>query len=52
MKEKVKCFLIFLCCCGFCSAQQVVSSGGYDVKSEISFNWVLGGNLSAIPGNN
>jgi hypothetical protein len=52
MKEKVKCFLIFLCCCGFCAAQQVVSSGGYTEKSEISFNWILGGSLSTIPGQN
>jgi len=49
MKRKYKYVLIFLCCCGFCTAQQVVSSGGYAVKSEISVDWVLGGNISAIP---
>jgi len=27
----------------------VVSSGGYAVKYEISVDWVLGGNVSAIP---
>jgi hypothetical protein len=52
MKKKVKCFLIFLYCCSFCAAQQVVSSGGYTEKSEISVNWILGGGLSAIPGHN
>jgi len=49
MKKKIKCFLILLCCCGFCAAQQIVSSGGYSVKSDISVNWILGGSLSDIP---
>jgi hypothetical protein len=49
MKRKYKYVLIFLCCCGLCTAQQVVSSSGYAVKSEISVDWVLGGNVSAIP---
>jgi hypothetical protein len=48
MKKKIRCFLIFLCFCGFSAAQQVVSSGGYAVKSEISVNWILGGSLSDI----
>lgn len=48
MKKKIECLLIFLCCCGFCAAQQIISSGGYDVKSEISVNWILGGSLSDI----
>ena len=52
MKQKLLCFLLFLFCCGFCTAQQVVSSGGYAVKSEISIDWVLGGNVSAIPSYN
>ena len=52
MKEKVKCLLIFLCCCSFSAAQQVVSSGGYTEKSELSFDWVLGGSLTAIPSQN
>jgi hypothetical protein len=42
MKKKIGCFLFLLCCCGFCAAQQVVSSGGYAVKSDISVNWILG----------
>jgi hypothetical protein len=49
MKKKIECFLVFICCFGFCTAQQVVSSGGYAVKSEISVNWILGGSLSDIP---
>ena len=49
MKKKIGCFLFLLCCCGFCAAQQVVSSGGYAVKSDISVNWILGGSLSDIP---
>jgi len=49
MKKKTGCFLFLLCCCSFCAAQQVVSSGGYAVKSEISVNWILGGSLSDIP---
>ncbi len=49
MKKKIGCFLVFICCCGFCAAQQVVSSGGYAVKSEISVDWILGGSLSDIP---
>ena len=49
MKKKIKCFLILLCCCGFCAAQQIVSSGGYSVKSDISVNWILGGSLLDIP---
>ena len=51
MKKKTGCFLLFLFCCSFCKAQQVVSSGGYDVKSEISVNWIIGGSLSDIPVN-
>ncbi len=49
MKNKTGCFLFLLCCCSFCAAQQVVSSGGYAVKSEISVNWILGGSLSDVP---
>jgi len=49
MKKKIKCLLILLCCSGFCTAQQVVSSAGYAVKSEVSVNWILGGSLSDIP---
>jgi len=49
MKKKIGCFLFLICCCGFCSAQQVVSTGGYAVKSDISVNWILGGSISDIP---
>lgn len=49
MKKKIECFLVILCCCGFCAAQQVVPSGGYAVKSDVSVNWILGGSLSDIP---
>jgi hypothetical protein len=49
MKKKIECFLVILCCCGMCHAQQVVSTGGYAVKSEVSVNWILGGSLSDIP---
>jgi hypothetical protein len=48
MKKEIVCFLVILCCCVICKAQQVVSSGGYSVKSEVSVNWILGGNLSDI----
>jgi hypothetical protein len=49
MKKKIGCFLFFLYCCGFCAAQQIVSSGGYAVKSDVSVNWILCGSLSDIP---
>ena len=48
MKKKIVCSLIILCCCGVCRAQQVISSGGYAVKSNVSVNWILGGNVSDI----
>jgi len=50
MKKKIECFLVFLCCCGFCTAQQVVSSGGYAKQSEVSVDWIIGGSLSDISG--
>ena len=49
MKKEIGCFLVILCCCGLCQAQQVVSSAGYNVKSDVSVNWILGGSLSDIP---
>jgi hypothetical protein len=49
MKKKICCFLFLVCCFGFCAAQQVVSSGGYAVKSDVTVNWILGGSLSDIP---
>jgi hypothetical protein len=51
MKKKTELFLIILFCCGLCCAQQVVSSGGFAVKSEVSVNWILGGSLSDISTN-
>jgi Secretion system C-terminal sorting domain len=48
MKKKIGCFLVILCCCGVSRAQQVVSSGGYVVKSDVTVNWILGGSLSDI----
>ena len=48
MNRKVNFILILLCLYGFCTAQQVVSSGGYAVKSDISVNWILGGSLSDL----
>jgi hypothetical protein len=49
MKKEIGCFLVILCCCVVCRAQQVVSTGGYILKSEVSVNWILGGSLSDIP---
>jgi hypothetical protein len=49
MKKKIGCILLLICFYGLCLAQQVVSSGGYVVKSDISVNWILGGSLSDIP---
>jgi len=49
MKKKIEGLLIFISCCSICVAQQVVSSGGHAVKSEISMDWILGGSLSDIP---
>jgi len=49
MKEIIGCLLVFFCCYGLSLAQQVVSSGGYAVKSDVSVNWILGGSLSDIP---
>jgi hypothetical protein len=37
--------LIFTCLSIFCKAQQVVSSGGYVEKHEITVDWILGGSL-------
>ena len=49
MKKGIVCFIVILFCCAICLAQQVVSSGGYAVKSDVSVNWILGGSLSDIP---
>ena len=49
MKKKIRCSLIFLCWGCLCTAQQVVSSGGYAVRPDISVNWILGGSLSDLP---
>jgi hypothetical protein len=49
LEKKIRCFSVLLCFCGICTAKQVISSGGYAVKPEISVNWILGGSLSDIP---
>ena len=48
MGTRILCSLAIFCYCGASIAQQVVSSAGYDVKPEISVNWILGGSLSDI----
>jgi hypothetical protein len=50
MKKKIECVLVFLCCYGFCAAQQVVTSGGYAKQSEVSVDWIIGGSLMDISG--
>jgi hypothetical protein len=52
MKKKMGCFLVFVCCCSFSNAQQLVPSGGYAVQSDVSVNWLLGGSLSGFPTDN
>jgi hypothetical protein len=49
VKKKIACLLVFLCCYVLCTAQQVVSAGGYALKSEVYVNWILGGDLSGFP---
>jgi hypothetical protein len=51
MKKKIVCFFVTACFFGCCTAQQVVSSGGYEIKSGITVDWMLGGSLSEIPVN-
>ncbi|HAQ18091.1 MAG TPA: hypothetical protein DCR40_02530 [Prolixibacteraceae bacterium] len=48
MKKVFGCFLFLVCGCMFCSAQQVVSSGGYEKIAGITVDWVLGGSLTDI----
>lgn len=50
MKKRIRCFLVFTCLCAICSAQQVVSSGGYVKQPEASVDWIIGGSLSDISG--
>lgn len=50
MKQKIWYLLAFLSLPGFCTAQQVVSSGGYAKKTEASIDWIIGGSLSDITG--
>jgi hypothetical protein len=50
MRRKIWYFLTFLCMSGLCTAQQVVSSGGYVKQSDASIVWIIGGNLSDISG--
>ena len=51
MEKTILCFLILSGCYCFCTAQQVSSSGGYEEKSTVSVDWILGGSLSDIPPN-
>lgn len=50
MKKKIESFLVILCCCGLCTAQQVVSSGGFVKHSEASVDWIIGGSLMDLSG--
>jgi hypothetical protein len=48
MKKTIICFLSLFGTYFVCTAQQLVSSGGYEVKSGITVDWMLGGSLSDI----
>ncbi|MGB8491309.1 MAG: T9SS type A sorting domain-containing protein [Bacteroidales bacterium] len=48
MRKTINCLLFILCFYGLCTAQQVVSSGGYTIKSDITVDWILGGSLSDV----
>lgn len=48
MKKTLGSILISFCCCWLCSAQQVVSSGGYTKQSEASVDWIIGGSLTDL----
>jgi hypothetical protein len=48
MKMKSRFLVILLLYCSFCTAQQVVSSGGFSIRSELNVNWIIGGSLSDI----
>jgi hypothetical protein len=48
MKKIIGFYIILFCLDVTSSAQQVVSSGGYEVKSGITVDWMLGGSLSEI----
>lgn len=50
MRKSLLIFLAVLCLADFCTAQQVVSSGGYVKKTEASIDWIIGGSLSDISG--
>jgi hypothetical protein len=52
MDRKLLYLIAFLFCCNIVCAQQVVSSGGYSVKSDYTVNWILGGSLSDMQINN
>lgn len=51
MKKIIVVFFILTYCHINAPSQQVVSSGGYEVKSGITVDWMLGGSLSDIPVN-
>jgi len=50
MKKTIKYILILACCTFFANAQQVVPSGGYEVKKGITVNWILCGSLTNFTG--
>lgn len=50
MQAKYILFAVLFFCFSLCSAQQVVSTGGFEVHDEISINWILGGSLSGLQG--
>lgn len=50
MRKRILYLLAFLFLPGLCTAQQVVSSGGYVIKTEASIDWIIGGSLSDITG--
>ncbi len=49
MKRTKAFFLLIICGCLFCNAQQVASSGGYSGKSGVNVDWIVGGSLLDIP---
>ena len=48
MRKRIWYFLTILCLSSLCTAQQVVSSGGYVKKAEASIDWIIGGSLSDL----
>lgn len=50
MRKRINHLLFFFCLSGICTAQQVVSSGGYVKQTEASIDWIIGGSLSDLSG--